>query len=52
LFALRKAAEGVDVVGRHRPVGEIHRCPALTVYPPDDAQPRRWHDRGPFRALP
>jgi hypothetical protein len=30
LNALGKAAEGVDVVGRHWPVGEIHRCPALT----------------------
>ncbi|MNN72429.1 hypothetical protein D3C81_1884630 [compost metagenome] len=52
LFALGKAAQGVDVVGRHGPVGEIHRCPALTVYPPDDAQPRRWHGRGPCRVLP
>jgi hypothetical protein len=28
LNALRKAAQGFDVVGRHWPVGKVHGCPA------------------------
>ena len=53
LNTLRKAAQGFDVVGRHWPVGEIHRCPALTFcLRPNGARPARWHGRGRCRVHP